>query len=190
MDMISLKGKSIYNNQWFVAILAIVLFFINIRLIRILDGPFMFNDELGYLGNAAAFAGYDWHEIMQGCAWYSFGWSLILTPLFIVFDDMLIIYKSINVLNAILCVITFVLQYKLLTKCFCRLNNYYLALISFVTCCYPAVLINSSMAWSETWLLFMFVAITYFLLCMVNKPKLYKDIIWAFLLYYSNFALE
>lgn len=176
--------KNRNSIRWFNYGLIACLLLINMRLINVINGPYMFNDELGYLGNAAALAGRDWHEIMQGCAWYGFGWSIIIAPLFAVFDDMVIIYKSINVLNSLMCVVVFVLQVKLFSKIFNKTNQYLISVISFVTCCYPAILINSSMAWSEICLMFVFTILSYFLYSMSKNLKTYKGFIWAILLYY------
>jgi len=182
MDL-SKKSIAIDKNTVLTVVLSIILFLINIRNISILNGPFVFNDELGYLSHAAAIAGHDWHEIMHDCAWYSYGWSIIISPLFMITSNMQIIYRCINILNALLCVAVFIMQKNLLLKFFDG-NKSLLTVISACVCCYPAVLCNTSMALSEMWLLFMFTIMTYFVYGMINNYKVYKSPLWAFLLYY------
>lgn len=179
-----MKENKIRLNTIVTIVLALVLFITNIRNISILNGPYMFNDELGYLGNAAAFAGKDWHYIMQRCAWYSYGWSMIISPLFMIFSNMQIIYRCINILNALLVVSVFLMQRHILMKMFTAVDSNILTAISACVCSYPYILVNSSMAWCEIWLLFTFTAITLFLYYMIQYPKTYKVFIWGVMLYY------
>lgn len=172
------------KNLLLTSLLAIILFIVNIRHIAILNGPYMFNDELGYLGNAAALAGRDWHFIMQRCAWYSYGWSIIISPLFLIFSKMQIIYRCINIFNALCVVAIFLMQRNLLIKHFKDSNINITTAISAAVCFYPSILVNSSMAWCETWLLFAFTVITVFVYNMIQNPKTYKAGIFGLLLYY------
>lgn len=165
-------------------ILAVVIFAVNIRNIVILNGPQMFNDELGYLGNAAVLAGKDWNSIMQHSLWYSYGWSLMITPLFWMFSNMRIIYRCINLLNALIVVTVFLMQRHILQKLFKNANPNFVLAVSACVCFYPSILINSSMAWCETWLLFVFTAITIFLYYLIQNPRPYKAAVFGGLLYY------
>jgi len=179
-----MKKRCINGEICVTGILAIIIFFINIRHIAILDGPFMFNDELGYLGNAAALAGKDWHEVMQYCSWYGFGWSIVISPLFRIFSNMQIIYRCINVLNALLVVAVYLMHRHILQKMFKDMVPSVITGIAACTCFYPSILVNSSIAWSETWLLFIFTVTTVFLYHMIQKPRTYKVFVWGVLLYY------
>lgn len=179
-----MKKQHIDIEHYITGILAIIIFLVNIRHIDILNGPYMFNDELGYLGNAAALAGKDWHEVMQYCAWYSFGWSIVIAPLFKIFSSMQIIYRCINVFNAILVVAVYFMQRHLLQKIFKDVSSCVITAASACACFYPCILVNSSMAWSEIWLLFVFTAITFFVYYIVQTPRSYKAAVLAGLLYY------
>ena len=61
-----------------VSILAAVLW-----RIRSLDGIYIIGDEFGYWADAAFFAGKNWSEVGSMNPYYSFGYSLILAPLFL-----------------------------------------------------------------------------------------------------------
>lgn len=50
-------------------------------------------DELGTLAGAAFLAGYDWSDLMGHTAYYGFGASVFLTPLFWIIKDPVIRYK-------------------------------------------------------------------------------------------------
>lgn len=165
-------------------VLAVIIFIANIRHIAILNGPYMFNDELGYLGNAAAFAGKDWSDVMRYCSWYSFGWSMVIAPFFALFSSMRVIYRCINVLNALLVVAVFLMLRFLLKKLFKAGNAVMLTVISACACFYPSILVHSSMAWAETWLLFAFMALSLMAWELIQRPKWYKTCAFGALLWY------
>ena len=59
-------------------------------------------DEVGTIASAAYFAGYDWSETMSMHKYYGFGYSLLMAPLFMIFDNVTIIYGGMLVCNGIL----------------------------------------------------------------------------------------
>lgn len=69
--------------------------------------PSALNDEIGYLADAAYFAGYDWNGIMADIPYYSFGYSLFLVPLFIVFTSGQYIYIGVWLINTLCLWISF-----------------------------------------------------------------------------------
>lgn len=68
-------------------------------------------DEFGYWSYAAGLAGYDWSDIASLGSYYSYGYSLILLPVFLIFKDGVIAYRAAMVVNiALLAVCFFILQ--------------------------------------------------------------------------------
>ena len=68
-------------------------------------------DEFGYWSYAAGLAGYDWSDIASLGSYYSYGYSLILLPVFLIFRDGVIAYRAAMVVNiALLAVCFFILQ--------------------------------------------------------------------------------
>lgn len=68
-------------------------------------------DEFGYWSYAAKLAGYDWSDIASLGSYYSYGYSLILLPVFLIFKDGVIAYRAAMVVNiALLAVCFFILQ--------------------------------------------------------------------------------
>ena len=58
------------------------------------------NDEYGYWNHAALFSGHDWSDVFAGhMHWYSYGYSLILTPLFWFSHNLHLMYKTAVILN-------------------------------------------------------------------------------------------
>lgn len=61
-----------------------------------------FPDEFGYWAYAAKAAGYDWSDIVSLGSYYSYGYSLILFPIFKIFTDAVTAYRAAVTLNFIL----------------------------------------------------------------------------------------
>lgn len=177
-------GGTTGQERILIVIFSVLIFCLNIRHIAILNGPTAFNDELGYLGNAAALAGKDWHEVMQSCNWYSYGWSMVITPLFVLCSNMRIIYRCVNVINALLLVAVFLMQRWLLRGMFPDKDRRLVTTTAACVCLYPAYLMYSSGASSEVWLLFVFTLVTTLLYRVIQAPKMYQVFLFGFLLYY------
>ena len=74
-----IRKKKINKQSLFVLWFFCVICLISILLIRHLDSlyaPWVNNDETGYWGAAAYFAGYDWSDILQYSDYYSFGYGI------------------------------------------------------------------------------------------------------------------
>lgn len=68
-------------------------------------------DEFGYWSYAARLAGYDWSDIASLSSYYSYGYSLILLPVFLIFKDAVIAYRAALFVNfALLAICFFILQ--------------------------------------------------------------------------------
>jgi len=76
------------------------------------NGPAILRDEVGYLANAIFLAGYH----IDGGSSYHIGFSLLLSPLFLFFSDVSIIWRGVMVINSLLWVVTFYFTDKLITK--------------------------------------------------------------------------
>lgn len=84
------------------AIFILILFFYLISYIGKIYGFVFFPDEFGYWFYAAKAAGYDWSNIVSLGSYYSFGYSLILTPVFLICSNAVTAYRTAVVINFIL----------------------------------------------------------------------------------------
>ncbi|NLY09867.1 MAG: hypothetical protein GXZ11_08315 [Tissierellia bacterium] len=109
-------------------------------------GPAYLSDEIGYLSKAAAFAGY---PVDMASSWHG-GYSLILSPLFIIFSDPYLIWQAIMIINAILWACSFVILFCLLNKCFPGKN--FRSILGTVLICaiYPSWITMSGYAFSTS----------------------------------------
>lgn len=114
-------------------------------------------DELGYWGIAAYFTGNNWSQLLNWMeSYYSFGYSLVLVPLMIIFEQPEYMYQVAVLLNGGMisfCVPMGIIVAKYL---FPKLDYRVVILGVFVTCSSTAYLVQSHTAWSECLLIFLF----------------------------------
>ena len=73
------------------------------------------NDEFGYWANAAYFYGYDWSGISFMSPYYSWGYSILLIPLFLI-KNPVIRYQSALVINVVLYLGSYLISYGCIRK--------------------------------------------------------------------------
>ena len=164
--------KILKNEKLILAIMCLITLISRCLLIFYMDGPFIYADEMGYWSHAANMAGLQWS--IDGTAWYSYGYSILLVPLFWITHDMSIIYKMALFLNAVMSVISYLLCYSIARKLAPKLETWLVGVISLIVVMYPSFIAQSYIAWSET-ALFMFV---WFLFWLVIKYE-EKHTLWS-----------
>jgi len=104
-------------------------------------------DEFGYLGRARYLAGAA--HLPHNIGPYHFGYSLFLVPSFWLFSDPYYIYKAVLITNSLMISTLYFPLYYIMHS---LLDNEkrLSALIAFVCCLYPAFLLQSNLAWSES----------------------------------------
>ncbi|MCD7765164.1 MAG: hypothetical protein LUH53_01400, partial [Lachnospiraceae bacterium] len=113
-----------------------------------LHAPFLLDDEIGYWSHAANLAGLSWTGVES--LWYSYGYSLLLVPLFWVSHNMEILYRLAIAENALLGVLGFWAGYHLILELDEDFDRTIAIFISFVAASYSAYVFQSNIAWSET----------------------------------------
>jgi hypothetical protein len=140
--------KLVKNEKVVVILMCLITFVSRCLLIYYMDGPFIYADEMGYWTHAANMAGVQWS--IDGTSWYSYGYSLLLVPLFWISHNMSVVYKLALVLNAIMGVISCLLCYSIAAKLAPKLEKWVIGVLSLVVTMYPAFLAQSYIAWAET----------------------------------------
>lgn len=100
-----------------------------------LFGFSLFPDEFGYWAPAAEMLGWDWSESVSLGSYYSFGYSLILTPVLYFVKDSITAYRTAVVLNMILMCAGLCLLYSLMRMLFPELIKRGLCLSVGLPCC-------------------------------------------------------
>lgn len=142
--------------------------------IRNLDMITVLNDEFGYWSNAAIMAGINWKPLMAETPYYSFGYSILLVPLFFMFKDYAILYKSAIVLNVLLLAASYFCAKYIVSNLLnvkSEMMRFSLSIISVLT---GTVIFQSQIGWSETLITFLMWASIALLISIEKKISIWK----------------
>ena len=155
------KVNAIIANEKFL-FLCCSLIILGIRLINLneLHGPIVMNDEAGYWSHAANIAGMNWTEVLG--SWYSYGYSLLLAPLFLITHNMTILYRMAIVENALMGILSFWLTIKIIKEINCDSSSKAAIAYSFISCMYSSYMFQAQIGWSETYIYTWFLAGLYY----------------------------
>lgn len=149
---------------------SIIIFISRIWYIRESNVLAIRNDEYGYWTHAALFTGHDWSDVFAGhMNWYSYGYSLVLTPLFWFSHNLHLMYKTAIVLNGIFAVLSFVLCIRCARILFPKAGHM-LLVVSFMVCMYSSYITQGPIAWSETFLYLLIWLLLYLFLRFEQHP--------------------
>lgn len=133
-------------------------------------------DEFGYWSYAARLAGYDWSDIASLGSFYSYGYSMILFPVFLVFKDGVIAYRAALFVN-----------YALLAVCFFVLRKMDKSISPFceaLAVFYPTWLFYAGTTFAEILLVTVYIVICMLLLkYLKTDQKRYLVLMFATMLY-------
>ncbi len=131
-----------------IAVPYLILALIHIWMGADLDTPVVAGDEFQYLGKARYIAGGEMPLYPRGGAPSTFGYSMIISPAFMMFDDPGSIYKAVLVINGLLSATLYIWLFLFLYKIM-GMNRNSSLLVSVVLSFYPAFLLQSNMAWTD-----------------------------------------
>ena len=185
-------GKG-FKYSYLINILFIAVIFIaclcniaSLQRIRVVD------DEFCYWGIAATLTGHDWTDLMAASEYYSYGYSLILVPLFWLHDlglSMAVIYRLAVILNAFfLCGIYFMVLY-MLRELFEDFSDILRQIIGIFVTLYIGNTAQIGVAWTECFLCFMFWCAVVCLYWIIKKPN-YRNLLGLVLSAASMFAIH
>ena len=133
----------------------IALFLLSINIPN-LSQIFVLHDEFGYWYNAAHFAGYDWTGIEGISAYYSYGYSLLLAPLFHIFNSSITIYRVAVALNIVLLILSFLISCRCAFQLFPDISKKVLVFFCLLSSFYGGYIFDVNITWAEPLLLFVF----------------------------------
>jgi len=160
-----------FSNPWLLrnwrhAVLSIgigcAFFLISLRY----SGPAYLEDEIGYLANAAFFAG---HKIDAASSFHA-GYSLFIAPLFLLSDPH-VVWKGVLAINAILWAVNFLLLHSILRRLFPTANDSRLLTATIVSALYPTWVISAGYAFATSAFVAVFLASVFaFFFWTKNNP--------------------
>lgn len=174
------KRKSKYQYSYIInALFAAVIMIACLWGIGSLQRIRVVDDGFCYWGIAAYLSGYDWSELISASDYYSYGYSIILIPLFWLYRlglSMTAVYRLAIVLNAfLLCGIYFMTLY-MIKELFEDLPDILKQIISLFATLYIGNAVQMGFAWTEIFLCYVFWCVIVCLYWVVRKPD-YKNLL-------------
>lgn len=134
-------------------------------------GIYVINDEFGYWGIAASWAGQDWSSLLGSTPYYSFGYSILLVPLYWMGIQPHMMYRVALIYNALFLIGSFLLAVKCSQQLFPKRNEKLRIFICFTITLYSNNIIQAHFAWTESLLYFLFWLLFYVIISVVQKPS-------------------
>lgn len=184
IHMNGIKNKSHFYGIFFM-LLIICIFQYGIQKIY---GIVMYPDEFGYWASAAKWLGYDWSQLASMGSYYSYGYSLILTPILWMFENGVMVYRAAVAVNMVLMCISLWLMFDVLNKLFLKQDQQTVIFACGVGVFYPAWIFYMQMTLTEALLMFLYILTVYLLIRFIEKPKVITSIGLACSLVYIYFV--
>lgn len=167
----------IQNETKILTLLTIIVFLTHIIFVNDTGIIYILGDEYGYWANAAYFAGYDWSATVSKIPYYSYGYSLLLVPLFKIFVNTSTMYKVAVIMNGIMGSISFLLCYDIAKKLLKNCNINIILSISFFISMYPTYILYSHITMSECLLMLLFWILSWCFVDLSNETSIYKFVV-------------
>ncbi|MEK4981414.1 hypothetical protein [Bacillus sp. FSL K6-6540] len=174
------------TSEWIVLItFTIALFIIHVWYVKDMYLIYVLDDEFGYWSIAAYLAGIDWSSSTSHIAYYSYGYSILLTPIFWFFDDPIKMYRAALVLNSILLSCIPIIAYDIVKRIFTKNNWVFLVSASFCASLYSSYVVYANIAWSESLLIFLCWLLLWVFIRLNSTSHTWKFLLLGFLLVYA-----
>ncbi len=144
----------------------------------------IYPDEFGYWASAARAVGYDWAEVASLGSYYSFGYSLVLTPLLKLFPDGVSAYRAAIAVNFLFMCIGQALLMDVIKRCFSQITVSRKILIAGIAVLYPPLIFFSQMTLAESFLFLLFVLCTWLFIRLLSDPRIITVVMLAAVLVY------
>ncbi len=138
---------------------------------RAYNGPAYLGDEIGYLSNAIYLSGY----MVDGASSYFAGYSLLLSPLFVIFPTASSIWQGAMALNALLWALSFYLVDRLITLWWPDVTLFNRIFLLFICALYPAWVTMSGYVFASSVFVAFFMGgiVSFFSLKSTNTKSIY-----------------
>lgn len=143
-------------------------------------------DEFGYWSYAAAAVGYDWSGITSLNSYYSYGYSVILLPVFLLFQDGLMAYRAAVVVNFVMLAGSGLMLQYLAEKIFPR--GKVLSVFAAVAVLYPPLLLYARTTMTETLLAFLYILAAVLLYRYLERRSAFRLFLLLVVLVYTHFV--
>lgn len=150
------------------------------------------DDEIGYWGIAARMTGYNWKSVMESISYYSFGYSFLLIPFFLLYRlgiSMSVCYKIAILFNVIMLDATFFMALYVAEKWAVKVNKYYRMVCALAITLYSNNILQSNTAWPEVYIYFLYWCLLVLALRAFEYSKI-RDIVLMIVLSFYLFTVH
>lgn len=157
-------------------LMALLLLLYGLKNIHQLDNIIVINDEFGYWGIAAHLAGKDWSSLLHTTPYYSYGYSLLLVPLFWLGFSSDVMYRTAVALNVLFLAGSYFLCAYCVKKLLPALSGALRCVLAFTIILYTNTVIQAQIAWSET-LLYLLYWVIFTLAVRLSETSRISDVV-------------
>ncbi|MDD4849652.1 MAG: hypothetical protein PHO10_03010 [Gemmiger sp.] len=136
-------------------------------------------DGFGYWGNAAFLSGLDWSDLMGQTYYYSFGYSLLLCPILLLFAGSAHLYFWAVALNGVMLCAIYLLLLQICQYLLPHKSRWWHIFISLVLVACPYYIAYTQETLSEIPLSLFYTGIVYLFIRFVQKPTILHSILLA-----------
>lgn len=172
-----MKVRNISREKIVIVIECIIIVCLSLVSFDKIGFPSVINDEFGYLGNAAYFAGYGWESVLSDVPYYSYGYSIFLTPLYWLFDSGITVYYGASIINSFSLVGAFLSLNYILKELFPDIEVVLRSSICFMATVNMYTFIMVGYALAECFLFFSMCLIIASFLVFLKNPSLLNSVI-------------
>lgn len=153
-------------------------------------GLIIMPDEFGYWSYAARLAGYDWSDIASLGSYYSYGYSIVLLPVFLAFQDGIWAYRAALLVNYALLASCFIILRKIETGIEEKrgIQNDSALFCAAIAAFYPAWLFYAETTLAEILLVTLYVALCMSLLAYFRTDKKIYMALSVMMMLYMHFV--
>ena len=180
-----MKSKRIQTIHWLDVLFTAVLLCLPLPFLMSRSLPFIYNDEFGYWGSAAAFAGYDWSEVISRIPYYSYGYSLFLAPLLLLFPNTADAYHAALLLNGLWLALTFWVLRAIVRRLFPDISPRLRAVFAFVSTLFSSSFTQVNFTWPEVLLYLLYCVLFLLVVLAAQSPRLWHYPAMALVCVYS-----
>lgn len=126
-------------------------------------------DEFGTIAGASYFAGFDWSGIVSELKYYGFGYSMLMAPVYWIFDNPRVIFQVMIAFNSICLGVSGVICYNIIRDIFNIDDNRFNVIVSITSTFFSCILLNSNAVFNECALMMIEWILVYLLLLMQKK---------------------
>jgi len=150
--------------------------------IKKIYGFSLYPDEFGYWSTAATLIGYDWSQVASLGSYYAFGYSVILTPILLVFEGGVWAYRAAVVVNALLQIVDIFLLWSICKILFPKIDEQDSIFVSGIAGLYPVLTYYSQTTLAEGLLTFLYILACYLFCRFIFEPKLINGILFLIII--------